>query len=110
MASPYSDLLLYFKLPSVTTPSLPHTQPLHAHITTKQPTPPPIPPSPERTEPADGAWKEAFDKLRADFEKFKSDCERDIQFLTDDLDKERKIRAALEVDIDRLKKSIRDRH
>ena len=51
------------------------------------------------------AWREAFDKLKADFDAFKKECRRELQILTDDLDKERKIRAELQIDIDRLKKA-----
>ena len=50
-------------------------------------------------------WKEAFENLREEFEKFKKFVMGEIQTLTDDLDKEIKNRAALEVDIGRLKKS-----
>ena len=50
-------------------------------------------------------WKEAFENLREEFEKFKKFVMGEIQTLTDDLDKEIKHRAALEVDIGRLKKS-----
>ena len=50
-------------------------------------------------------WKEAFENLREEFDKFKKFVMGEIQTLTDDLDKEIKHRAALEVDIGRLKKS-----
>ena len=50
-------------------------------------------------------WKEAFENLKEEFEKFKKFVLGEIQTLTDDLDKEIKHRAALEVDIERLKKS-----
>ena len=53
------------------------------------------------------AWKEAFDKLREDFIKFKAQMLEKIDILTDDLDRERKNRASLEIDIDRLKKAQR---
>lgn len=52
-------------------------------------------------------WKEAYEKLREEFEKFKEHVTREIQILTDDLDKERKHRAGLDIDIDRLKKAQR---
>lgn len=50
-------------------------------------------------------WKEAFENLREEFDKFKKYVMGEIQTLTDDLDKEIKARTALEVDIGRLKKS-----
>ena len=59
---------------------------------------------PEKEPASSDAWKEAFDKLKADFDAFKKECRRELQILTDDLDKERKIRAELQIDIDRLKK------
>ena len=75
--------------------------PFHLH---PQPTPPPSTPS--ETEPvADGAWKEAFDKLKTEFDRFKKEILREMQILTDDLDKERKNRAELQIDVDRLKKA-----
>ena len=36
---------------------------------------------------------------------FKHEYLKDIEILTEDLDKERKLRAALEIEVDRLKKS-----
>ena len=72
---------------------------------------PPVPaaatPSPAAAPPAasNNEWKEAFENLREEFEKFKKFVMGEIQTLTDDLDKEIKNRAALEVDIGRLKKS-----
>ena len=83
-----------------------HTQSSPVHSPAHHPAPPSEPAATERGgASADAAWKEAFEKLRKDFEKFKEDCKRDMQILTDDLDKERKARAMLEVDIDRLKKT-----
>ena len=68
------------------------------------PTQPTILPG-EKEHVSSDAWKEAFDKLKADFDAFKKECRRELQILTDDLDKERKIRAELQIDIDRLKKA-----
>ena len=85
----------------------------HTHTQSHSPAHHPSPPQPTR-EPAvteqsrgdeGGAWKEAFQKLRADFEEFKESCLKDIRVLTDDLDEERKARAMLVIDIDRLKKA-----
>ena len=50
-------------------------------------------------------WKEVFENLQEEFAKFKKFVMAEIATLTDDLDKETKRRAALEVDIERLKKS-----
>ena len=81
-------------------PSIPRTQSQSRSIT------PTLPPS-ESTPPSDGAWKAEINKLREEFESFKKNVLQEIEVLTDDLDKERKFRAALEVDIDRLKKAAR---
>ncbi len=70
-------------------------------VTPIEPHPAPVPPSPK----VDREWKEAFERLRAEFEQFKADCLKDIEILTKDLDEERKVRGAMEVDIDRLKKT-----
>ncbi len=67
-------------------------------------------PHPAAAPPAvvpDNAWKEAYEKLQEDFEKFKEHVTRELQILTDDLDKERKHRAGMDIDIDRLKKAQR---
>lgn len=52
--------------------------------------------------------KEAFEKLKQEFEEFKvqirKDIRKEIQTLSDDLDEERKNNASLRIDIDRLKK------
>jgi len=56
---------------------------------------------------ADNAWKEAYEKLKEDFDKFKEHVMRQIEILTEDLDKERKHRAGMDIDIDRLKKAQR---
>ena len=77
---------------------------MYPFCTPTQPTPPPSTPS-ETELVADSAWKEAFDKLKTEFDKFRKDIRREMQILTDDLDKERKIRAELQIDIDRLKKA-----
>ena len=58
----------------------------------------------------DNSWKEAYEKLKEDFEKFKEHMVKEIAILTDDLDKERKHRAAMDIDIDRLKKAQRSGH
>ena len=58
--------------------------------------------------PASGVnadWKTAFDELKADLKRLRDEYRKDIDILTDDLDKERKKVRELEVDIDRLKKS-----
>lgn len=78
-----------------TTSSAPHPPPTSASTTT----PPPV--------VVNDAWKDAFDKLRDEFAKFKIQIADKIDILTDDLDKERKHRASLEIDIDRLKKGQR---
>ena len=59
-----------------------------------------------------GAWKEAFEKLREEFERFRLEVREELQDIVDDLDKERKKRAELEIDIDRLKRlrEYRDKH
>ena len=49
-------------------------------------------------------WKDAFDKLRQEFEKFKKEVLEEVHILSDDLDAERKKNASMAVDIDRLKK------
>lgn len=54
--------------------------------------------------PADSSWKEAYENLRDDFEKFKQHVKQQFATLTNDLDDERKHWRGLEVDIDRLKK------
>ena len=67
-----------------------------------------VTPSPAAAPPTaapNNEWKEAFENLREEFEKFKKFVMGEIQTLMDDLDKEIKHRAALEVDIGRLKKS-----
>ena len=83
-------------------------------INTQPPAPPPVaeaPPiiPPEAAAvpqaPLDMSWKEAFEKLREEFAKFKADYLKDIEILTKDLDDERKLRRALEIDVDRLKKT-----
>lgn len=56
--------------------------------------------------PPDDSWKEAYEKLQDDFVKFKEHVSKLINTLTEDLDKERKHWAGLEVDIDRLKKKV----
>ena len=43
--------------------------------------------------------------MRAQFESFKKECLKDVEILTKDLDAERKKNAALQIDVDRLKKS-----
>lgn len=53
---------------------------------------------------ANDAWKEAYENLRDEFEKFKKHVEEQFAILTNDLDDERKHWRGLEVDIDRLKK------
>ena len=55
----------------------------------------------------DNAWKDAYEKLKEDFDKFKEQMIKEIQILTDDLDVERKHRAGMDIDIDRLKKAQR---
>jgi hypothetical protein len=55
----------------------------------------------------DNSWKDAYDKLKEDFEKFKDHMMKEIAILTDDLDRERKERAGMNIDIDRLKKAQR---
>lgn len=55
----------------------------------------------------DNSWKETYDKLKEDFERFKDQMTKEIQILTDDLDKERKHRASTDIDIDRLKRAQR---
>lgn len=74
--------------------------------TPSQSEPPSSSPVPTTVVP-DNAWKEAYEKLKEDFEKFKEHVTRELQILTDDLDKERKHRAGLDIDIDRLKKAQR---
>ena len=59
---------------------------------------------------ADNSWKEAYDKLKSDFEKFKEEVAKQFEILTEDLDKERKHRAGMDIDIDRLKKAQRSRN
>lgn len=94
------------KAPPPAKPAEVKVQSSPVHSPAHHPAPPSEPAATERGgASADAAWKEAFEKLRKDFEKFKEDCKRDMQILTDDLDKERKARAMLEVDIDRLKKT-----
>ncbi len=84
------------------------------HPPPSTPTPPPpaaaTPPPPSIPVAApvvvtDNAWKEAYEKLREDFENFKVKVAKNIEILTDDLDKERKHRAGMDIDIDRLKKA-----
>ena len=91
-----------------------------------QPPPPHDTPKPSQSEPSsstsvaatppsaaaaavvvDNSWKEAYEKLKEDFEKFKDHVMKEISILTDDLDKERKHRAGMDIDIDRLKKAQR---
>ena len=55
----------------------------------------------------DNSWKEAYEKLKDEFDKFKEHVNRQIGILTEDLDKERKHRAGMDIDIDRLKKAQR---
>ena len=50
-------------------------------------------------------WKEAFEKLRHEFEKFKKEMMEEMAILANDLDAERKKSAGMAVDIDRLKKT-----
>lgn len=56
-----------------------------------------------------GRWKEAFEKLREEFNTFRKQMRNEMQDLVDDLDRERKKRAEMEIDIDRLKR-LRDKH
>ena len=56
-----------------------------------------------------GRWKEAFEKLREEFNTFRKQMKNEMQDLVDDLDRERKKRAEMEIDIDRLKR-LRDKH
>ena len=51
-----------------------------------------------------GQWKESFDKLSEEFIKFQEEMKEEIRILVEDLDSERKKRAQLEIDVDRLKK------
>ena len=51
-----------------------------------------------------GQWKESFDKLSEEFIKFQEEMKEEIRILVEDLDSERKRRAQLEIDVDRLKK------
>ena len=59
--------------------------------------------------PSADEWKEALEKLRAEFNEFKvqirKELRQEMQTLSDDLDEERKNNASLRIDIDRLKKS-----
>ena len=99
--------------PSTTVPKEPAAIPsLRRSDTPPVPTPSSssstVTPSPAAAPPTaapNNEWKEAFENLREEFEKFKKFVMGEIQTLTDDLDKEIKHRAALEVDIGRLKKS-----
>ena len=87
----------------------------HPPRDTPSPHPPPsvspVPPASTPTHipiaaapPADNQWKEAYENLRDDFEKFKKFVQQQFATLTNDLDDERKHWRGLEVDIDRLKK------
>ena len=69
----------------------------------------PSDPSPAPSEPPQsaGEWKEALEKLREEFEQFKSEIREEIQVLVDDLDRERKENASLKIDVDRLVKKSR---
>lgn len=59
--------------------------------------------------PDAGAWKEAFELLQAEFKQFqdklRQEMQEEIRILAQDLDEERKKTAAMQIDIDRLKKS-----
>ena len=48
---------------------------------------------------------ESLKSLKTEVESLKSECKKDIEILTQDLDEERKKVAGLQVEIDRLKKS-----
>lgn len=66
-----------------------------------------IPSKDERESPltvTSGQWKESLDKLSEEFIKFQEEMKEEIRILVEDLDSERKKRAQLEVDVDRLKK------
>lgn len=86
-------------------PPVKPSEPAAKTTTTATPVPKPSPPS---TSPApaqvNNEWKAAFDKLKEDFVKLRSEYRKDIDTLTDDLDAERKRVRALEVEVDRLKK------
>lgn len=82
------------------TPSAVRSETPPVRTTTPTPSPAPAPVS-----AASNEWKQVFENLRDEFEKFKKVVLEEIRTLTDDLDKEIKHRAALEVDIERLKKS-----
>ncbi|CAI7995502.1 hypothetical protein GBAR_LOCUS1704 [Geodia barretti] len=67
------------------------------------------PPGAETTPPKSSEeWIEALDKLRSEFNEFKTQIRKElreeIKTLSDDLDQERKNNASLRIDIDRLKK------
>ena len=60
-------------------------------------------------EDTSGEWKEAFEKLREEFNTFRKQIREEMNDLIDDLDRERKKRAEMEIDIDRLRR-LRDKH
>lgn len=68
----------------------------------------PQPPA-DRDEKSDtavvSALKSDLAKLREEFLEFKKNISNEIRILTDDLDSERKLRAELQITVDRLKKS-----
>lgn len=63
----------------------------------------------DQKEEDSGRWKEAFEKLREEFNTFRKQMRNEMKDLVDDLDRERKKRAEMEIDIDRLKR-LRDKH
>ena len=66
-------------------------------------------PDQRSTEDTSSEWKGAFDKLREEFNVFRKQMQEEMNDLMDDLDRERKKRAEMEIDIDRLRR-IRDKH
>lgn len=84
---------------------LPSSQPMAPPPPTHEAPPTVANPGPAPPPQLDTSWKEEFAKLREEFAKFKVECLKDIEILTKDLDDERKLRKAMEVDIDRLKKT-----
>ena len=66
-------------------------------------------PPADRDEKSDAAvisaLKSDLAKLREEFLDFKKNISNEIRILTDDLDSERKLRAELQITVDRLKKS-----
>ena len=94
-----------FLSPSSLFSLIPQTKPPPA----KPPSEATPPPGAETTPPKSSEeWIEALDKLRSEFNEFKTQIRKElreeIKTLSDDLDQERKNNASLRIDIDRLKK------